>query len=135
MSLAKPFVCIDLANGLRIEPLSIALLKAIQIAGSISGAARSIRKSYRWAWVVVDEMNQCIQGPVVVSSSGGHHGGQAIVTAVGVRIIDLFQAVESQSRAAIEQELQAFAGLASAERGPNKKTSAEALLVRPDPEW
>ncbi len=48
---------LDLTSGDRIGPGKIALLEAIQEAGSISGAARALGMSYRRAWLLVEEIN------------------------------------------------------------------------------
>ena len=50
---------IDLGTGDRIGPGKIALLEAIRTTGSISAAARSLKMSYRRAWLLVEELNQC----------------------------------------------------------------------------
>ena len=39
------------------------LLEAIGRTGSISAAARDLDMSYRKAWMLVDEMNQCFPSP------------------------------------------------------------------------
>ena len=49
---------LDLTSGDRIGPGKIALLEAIQEAGSISGAARALGMSYRRAWLLVEEINE-----------------------------------------------------------------------------
>jgi len=48
---------IDLGSGVRVGPGKIALLEAIATAGSIAGAGRALRMSYKRAWELVEELN------------------------------------------------------------------------------
>jgi molybdate transport system regulatory protein len=102
------FVRVDLAGGLRIGPGKIALLEAIRSTGSISAAARAIGMSYRWAWLLVDEINHGAKAPAVTAASGGRRGGRAIVTPTGESIINLYHAIEAQARSAGGREIQAL---------------------------
>src|SRR6516164_2139412 len=86
---------IDLASGDRIGPGKIALLEAIRSTGSISAAARSLGMSYRRAWLLVEEINAALLEPAVTAETGGRHGGGAVLTAVGARIINLYRAIET----------------------------------------
>jgi len=69
---------IDLASGDRIGPGKIALLEAIRSTGSISAAARSLRMSYRRAWLLVEEINHTLREPAVTAETGGSGGGGAL---------------------------------------------------------
>src|SRR5271168_1734168 len=102
---------IDLASGERIGPGKIALLEAIQSAGSISAAARSIGMSYRRAWLLVEEINRTLREPAVTAETGGARGGGAMITPVGKQIIDLYRAIESQARSAAGSEFRAIGKL------------------------
>lgn len=84
------------------------LLEAIQHTGSISAAARDMGMSYRKAWLLVDEMNQCFSSPVVVSTKGGLQGGGAQVTALGEEALARFRKIQSKAAQAIATEVQAF---------------------------
>jgi molybdate transport system regulatory protein len=102
---------IDLASGDRIGPGKIALLEAIRSTGSISAAARSIGMSYRRAWLLVDEINRALREPAVKAEIGGSHGGGAVVTPVGERVVGLYRAIESQAQAAAGGEFRAMGKL------------------------
>ena len=102
---------IDLASGARIGPGKIALLEAIRTTGSISAAARSLGMSYRRAWLLVEEINQTLREPAVTAESGGAHGGGAVVTPVGERVVDLYRHIESQARTAAGDEFRAIGKL------------------------
>ena len=69
------------------------LLQRIAEHGSISGAARSMKMSYRQAWELVNRMNQHCEEPLVHSSTGGRGGGGAQLTASGKRAIALYHEV------------------------------------------
>jgi molybdate transport system regulatory protein len=102
---------IDLASGGRIGPGKVALLEAIQSTGSISGAARSIGMSYRRAWLLVEDINRSLREPAVTAEIGGVHGGGAVVTPVGERVVELYRTIESQARAATGGEFRAIGRL------------------------
>lgn len=81
------------------------LLDAIAESGSISGAAKKMRMSYRRAWELVDVMNRCFDEPLVVSAAGGSHGGGAQVTAFGSHVLTCFRTIERKSQEAAGDEL------------------------------
>ena len=58
------------------------LLEAIDRCRSISAAASGIGVSYRHAWLMVQGMNEAAGEPLVVSVTGGHHGGGAQLTSL-----------------------------------------------------
>ena len=74
----------------------IALLQAIDEAGSISGAARAVGLSYKGAWDAVQALNNLFERPLVVARPGGRQGGVAVVTEDGVAVIAAFRAMEAE---------------------------------------
>ena len=111
MAATRLSIRIDLASGDRIGPGKIALLEAIRSTGSISAAARSLGMSYRRAWLLVEEVNGALLEPAVSAETGGRHGGGAVLTAVGERIIDLYRAIETHARSAAGGEFRAIGKL------------------------
>jgi len=99
---------IDLAGGDRIGPGKIALLEAIGATGSISAAARQLGMSYRRAWLLVEEVNAALRQPAVDAATGGRHGGGAVLTAVGRRIIAHYRAIEGLARSSAGKEFRAI---------------------------
>src|SRR4051812_31107878 len=85
---------LDLTSGDRIGPGKIALLEAIQEAGSISGAARALGMSYRRAWLLVEEINKSLQEPAVEAATGGRQGGGAAPAPSGGRGLEVFCSLE-----------------------------------------
>ena len=67
------------------------LLDAIDEIGSISGAARRMKMSYRRAWLLVDTMNACFKQPLVATAKGGTEGGGASLTATGRRVLSRYR--------------------------------------------
>ncbi|MES2699675.1 MAG: ModE family transcriptional regulator [Pseudomonadota bacterium] len=68
------------------------LLEAIVREGSISAAGRALGFSYRRAWLLVDTMNRCWQGPVVVAR-GGAVGAE--VTPFGKQVLAQYRAMQA----------------------------------------
>jgi molybdate transport system regulatory protein len=58
----------------------VQLLQAIDVAGSISGAAQQLDIPYRLAWERVHEMEQRLGQPLVDAQVGGAGGGGATLT-------------------------------------------------------
>jgi molybdate transport system regulatory protein len=80
-----------------IGPGKISLLEAIIEKGSIRAAASSLNMSYNRAWLLVNEMNDCFKGPVVLGASGGSKGGGAAVTEIGLKLISEYRLLEKEA--------------------------------------
>jgi molybdate transport system regulatory protein len=102
---------LDLATGDRIGPGKIALLEAIRAKGSISAAARHLGMSYRRAWLLVEQINEALCEPAVAAATGGPHGGGAVVTPTGERVIELYRSIEGLARASAHHQFRAIAKL------------------------
>lgn len=98
-------------EGIAVGPGKIALLEAIAEAGSISAAARQLGMSYRRAWLLVDEMNGMLRTPAVSTATGGAHGGGAVLTPSGERLIRRYRAVENVARVAAAADIRALTRL------------------------
>jgi molybdate transport system regulatory protein len=94
----------DIALG----PGKVDLLEAIARRGSISAAARSLRMSYRRAWLLVDTMNRCFKRPVVAAEIGGKRGGGARLTAAGAEVARRYRRIEQQASRASAAEMRAL---------------------------
>ena len=84
------------------------LLDAIAATGSISQAAKQLGMSYRRAWLLVDTMNQCFVTPLVITQTGGSHGGGTQLTELGVQVLQVFRQMQQaalQATAPFEQQL------------------------------
>lgn len=87
------------------------LLAAIADTGSISGAARCMKMSYRRAWLLVDVMNRCFRAPLVLSAAGGSHGGGAQLTDTGLAVLAQFRLMEAAAQQAAQAHLDGLTGL------------------------
>src|SRR6516225_9782981 len=96
---------VDLGEDRAIGPGKIRLLEAIRDTGSITKAGVALGMSYRRAWLLVDDMNNCFRDPVVAAQAGGSHGGGAALTPFGVRLIDQYRAIETEARTATATRL------------------------------
>jgi molybdate transport system regulatory protein len=98
-------------DDIAIGPGKVALLEAIAETGSISAAARHIGMSYRRAWVLVDEANKALTGPVVYTATGGSRGGGTALTPLGEDLIRRYRAIETQARLAAAADIDALTRL------------------------
>ncbi len=96
---------VDLGEDRAIGPGKIRLLEAIRDTGSITQAGISLGMSYRRAWLLVDDMNNCFREPVISTQAGGTHGGGAALTAFGARLIDQYRAIEAEAHTATASRL------------------------------
>lgn len=99
---------IDLATGGRIGPGKVALLEEIGRSGSISAAGRALKMSYRRAWLLVEQLNQSLQVPVVETAAGGAGGGGAQLTEAGKTIVQQYRAMEKAAARTSQSHLSAL---------------------------
>ena len=87
---AEILLTLKLQQRLFADPRRIALLKQVDVTGSISQGARNAGISYKSAWDAINEMNQLSDQPIVDRSTGGKGGGGAVLTRYGQRLIQLY---------------------------------------------
>jgi len=107
---AVPRVRILAGSAIALGPGKADLLRAIDDTGSISGAARRMRMSYRRAWLLVHTMNECFQSPLVEAEKGGSAGGGAKLTPRGREVLRLYQEVVDLVTARFSRHLRASGG-------------------------
>jgi molybdate transport system regulatory protein len=103
METPKLTLRVDLGSGRALGPGKIGLLEAIEKAGSISQASRRLGMSYRRAWLLVDDMNNCFCDPVIETQPGGAHG--ATLTAFGQKLVERYRAIEADALVATREHL------------------------------
>jgi molybdate transport system regulatory protein len=96
------------AGDIAVGPGKVDLLEAIEAAGSITGAARSLGMSYRRAWLLVDTMNRCFRAPLVEAEAGGKRGGGAQLTRLGAEVIRRYRRVERDAARAGAADIRAL---------------------------
>lgn len=107
--MARLRIRIELAGGHTLGPGKIQLLEAVDEHGSISAAARSMQMSYRHAWEMLDDVNQCFREPIIETETGGRSGGGARVTDFGRGLVTRYREIQRKAQAALAADL---AGLA-----------------------
>lgn len=71
------------------------LLETIDREGSISGAGRAMRMSYRRAWLLVDAMNRCWDTPLVETVAGGSRERGARLTEAGRQVLEKYRGLQA----------------------------------------
>lgn len=97
-------------DGARVGAERIALLEAIEAAGSISAAAKQLGLSYKGAWDAVQALNNLFEAPLVATQAGGQTGGAATLTPRGRAVIMAFHRVEAELGAALARLQASLAG-------------------------
>jgi molybdate transport system regulatory protein len=109
-------VRILLSDGRKLGATEIALLEAVAAQGSITGAARSLGVSYRFAWVSLQSINSMLCRPAVATTIGGSTKGGAALTPTGTEVLALYRAIQKHAQSAAHSELEAFGAIARATR-------------------
>ena len=72
------------------------LLERLAQLGSIAAAARSMRLTYRNAWLWIDAMNRMAPSPLVEKITGGAGGGHAQLTDEGHKAIASYKELRAR---------------------------------------
>ncbi|MFO7991089.1 MAG: NUDIX domain-containing protein [Thermoplasmata archaeon] len=67
------------------------LLKLIDEKGSISGAAKEMEMSYRYAWGIVKEIEKVVGDKVIITSRGGEDKGGSRLSDKGKHILEEYE--------------------------------------------
>ena len=115
---------VDFGPSRSVGPGKIRLLEAIARSGSISQAGRTLGMSYRRAWLLIDDMNQCFRHAVVTAKPGGSQGGGAVLTEFGAELVSDYRAIESAASSAAKSRLRGLeAALRKSAKSATRKTS------------
>lgn len=76
----------------------IDILRGISLSGSISQAARESGVSYKAAWQAIDTLTNLAGVPLVTRAVGGAGGGGALLTAEGLHLLELAEALDAARR-------------------------------------
>jgi molybdate transport system regulatory protein len=112
---------VELGSGRALGPGKIRLLEAIDKTGSITLAGRNLGMSYRRAWLLVDDMNNCFRRLVIETRRGGAIGGGATLAPLGKKLVERYRAIEADALAATGKhlrEIEASLGGSKASRPP-----------------
>lgn len=93
----KSRIWIETENGMFLGNGRVKLLKAIDMTGSLSKAAKELKMSYKKAWNLIDSVNKHAAQEVVTKSVGGKDGGGAAVTEYGKKLIVEFEELNKKT--------------------------------------
>ncbi|MDB5511754.1 MAG: putative transcriptional regulator, ModE family [Enterovirga sp.] len=105
--MARMSIRIDLDGDGRLGPGKVLLLEGIAEHGSISGAGRALKMSYKRAWDLVADLNASFATPLVSAQGGGHGGGGARLTPLGEEVVARYRAIERDAATAVRAHLEA----------------------------
>ncbi len=114
--MAKLTLRVDFRDNRALGPGKIRLLELIDEHGSIAAAGRVMGMSYRRAWLLVGNLNDCFRYPLVQKQIGGGGGGGAALTVFGRQIVRHYRDMESDATAAVAGHLRALDGALSGRR-------------------
>jgi molybdate transport system regulatory protein len=82
---------LDFAPRCSLGPGKIALLQAIAEKGSLTQAAAQLGMSYRYAWLLLDDLKRSFTEPVTRATVGGRRGGGVELTRFGSDLVRRYQ--------------------------------------------
>jgi len=85
-----------------LDDRAVRLLELIDAHGSITHAATALGISYRTAWLLVDRLQACGEGPVVSASRGGTINGTRL-TSTGQALVGQFRRIERELAGFLDQ--------------------------------
>jgi molybdate transport system regulatory protein len=102
MNAVRPRLRVLHGEEIALGPGKVNLLEAIERAGTLAEAARSLGMSYMRAWHLLQTMNACFKEPLVHTSRGGSARGSATLTATGQAVVAAYRRMEAESLRALE---------------------------------
>lgn len=85
------------------------LLAAIHQSGSINQAAKQVGLSYKGAWQMIERANNLAPKVLISTATGGSKGGGTCLTAAGLALLQLFERLQQQHQAFLQQLNQSLA--------------------------
>lgn len=90
----------------------VQLLRGVEEHHSLRAAAQAIGMAYSKAWTVMRSCEAQLGFPLLVSTTGGRHGGGAALTPEAVRLVEAYERyckrVCEASQAIFQEEFQDF---------------------------
>jgi len=106
--MARLTLRIDFGEKGAVGPGKIRLLELIDERGSIAAAGRAMGMSYRRAWLLIQNLNECFRRPLVQKQLGGSGGGGAALTVFGRQIVKHYRDMENEAGTAVAGHLRAL---------------------------
>ena len=108
MTKAVAHLRIEIGPDAVIGPGKADLLERIAATGSIAAGGAALGMSYARAWRLAREMNDAFREPLVARLRGGAGGGGAMLTPLGVRVLDAYRRMQATAEAAVAAEVAAL---------------------------
>ena len=93
-------------------PGVVQLLRGVEEHHSLRAAAQAMGMAYSKAWTVMRNSEAQLGFPLLRSTTGGRHGGGAVLTPEALQLVDAYERYCRQVRAAAEalfrEEFEAF---------------------------
>lgn len=77
-------------------PGIVMLLRRVEIFHSLRSAAMDMHMAYSKAWTILREAERGLGFPLLHSTTGGRHGGGAVLTEEGRRILEAYEGYERE---------------------------------------
>ncbi len=116
---------VDLAPGSSLGPGKIDLLEAIEEHGSLTRAAASLGMSYRYAWLLVDDLKGSFTQPVTAATVGGKRGGGVELTPFGREVVRRYRAAYARIEAVARKEFAPLVRRVRARRSAPRRRSIQ----------
>jgi molybdate transport system regulatory protein len=115
---------VDLAPRCSLGPGKIALLEAIADQGSLTHAASKLGMSYRYAWLLLEDLRRSFSEPVTRATVGGRRCGGVRLTEFGEELVRRYHLASRRIEAAARTAHAPLVGqsVARAARGARGRT-------------
>jgi molybdate transport system regulatory protein len=80
------------------------MLKAVDAAGSIKGAAARLQKSYRYVWGRIKKAERALGRPLVETRVGGRGPGRSSLTPLAAKLVADYDALRGRMFEVVEEE-------------------------------
>ena len=103
-----PRLRLVLQPGIAFGPGKADLLASIRTTGSIAAAGRDMGMSYKRAWTLIETLNSHFRAPLVIAVKGGPQGGGAVLTELGVEILERYQRMDKKVARMLAKDITAL---------------------------
>ncbi|NUA29940.1 winged helix-turn-helix domain-containing protein [Cupriavidus basilensis] len=114
---------VQIKHAVAIGPGKADVLEGIAETGSIAEAGRRLGMSYQRVWTLVAAMNADFVEPLVHKQRGGVAGGGAQLTPTGVRVLEVYRAIERDAERAVAKRLPQLLSLIRPDAGKESQST------------
>ncbi|NHJ85424.1 MAG: LysR family transcriptional regulator [Asgard group archaeon] len=88
---------IERKNASILGPGRLAILEAIERTNSLTQAAKECNISFKKAWKLINEINEELEQPIIITERGGKGGGgKTNLTEYGKKLIKQYQIIQEK---------------------------------------